>query len=250
MNLKRTIKHFIRYIGRLPVVLYLIGTMAGVYVWLVGKTGRFDVQGIREFEEMIAKHNGGIFVTWHGRALMLPYFWHNPRMMKALVSPHADGRIIARLLKMFRIFSIDGSSDRQARAAALDIVKELNAGTVVSLISDGPTGPSMRLKKSVIYFAQKTGKPVMGFTYSSKGARVLRRNWDDMLVPRLFADGLVRGTKPLFVPADADEVEMERLRLAFEDELNQLTIEADAACGIVPPIVPKERRKAKKEKKK
>ncbi len=237
MNLKKKFKHFLRYIGRMPLLLNLIGSMAGAYVWLAGKSGRYDVRGIREFEQLIAEHNGGIFVCWHGRALMLPFFWSNPRPMKALVSPHADGRIIARLLRMFHIFSIDGSSDRNARGAALEIVKELNSGTVVSLISDGPTGPGMRLNKSVIYFAQKTGKPVMGFTYSAKGAKVLRRNWDDMLIPPLFGEGVVRGTKPLFVPADADEAEMERLRAVFEAELNALTAEADEMCevkGIVP----------------
>lgn len=237
MNLKKKIKHFLRYIGRLPFILNLIGSAAGAYVWLVGKTGRFDVRGIDEFEQLIKQNDGGIFVCWHGRALMLPYFWSNPRPMKALVSPHADGRIIARLLKMFHIFSIDGSSDRNARGAALEIVKELSAGTVVSLISDGPTGPGMRLNKSVIYFAQKTGKPVMGFTYSARGAKVWRRNWDDMLFPPLFAEGMVRGTKPLFVPADADEAETERLRQAFEDELNALTAAVDKQCG-VEGIVP------------
>ncbi len=237
MNLKKKFKHFLRYIGRLPLFLNLIGSAAGAYVWLVGKTGRFKVRGIEEFERLIKENDGGIFVCWHGRALMLPYFWSNLRQMKALVSPHADGRIIARLLRMFHILSIDGSSDRNARGAALEIVKELNAGTVVSLISDGPTGPGMRLNKSVIYFAQKTGKPVMGFTYSAKGAKVLRRNWDDMLIPPLFGEGLVRGTKPLFVPADADEAEMERLRLAFETELNALTAEVDKECG-VEGIVP------------
>ena len=193
MNLKKKFKHFLRYIGRLPLFLNLIGSVAGAYVWLVGKTGRFKVRGIEEFERLIKENDGGIFVCWHGRALMLPYFWSNLRQMKALVSPHADGRIIARLLRMFHILSIDGSSDRNARGAALEIVKELNAGTVVSLISDGPTGPGMRLNKS--------------------------------------------GTKPLFVPADADEAEMERLRLAFETELNALTAEVDKECG-VEGIVP------------
>lgn len=247
MNLKKKFKHFLRYIGRMPVLLNLIGISAGIYVWLVGKTSRFDIQGQEEFEQLIKEHNGGIFVCWHGRALMLPYFWRNPRTMKALVSPHADGRIIARLLRMFHILSIDGSSDRNARGAALEIVKELNAGTVVSLISDGPTGPSMRLNKSVVYFAQKTGKPVMGFTYSAQGSKVLRRNWDDMLMPPLFCKGLVRATKPLFVPQSADEAELEQLRITFEEELNKLTMEADRKCN-VQGIVPGHTKKKKKKR--
>ena len=155
------IKHLRQKISKLPVVLDLIGGLAYLYAWLAGKTGKFDVSGIDEFEKLIADNDGGIFVAWHGRALMLPYFWRNPRQMKALVSPHNDGRIIARLLRGFNILSIDGSSYRKALPAALSIVHELEQGTVVALIPDGPRGPRMRLNKSVIYFAQKTGKPVI-----------------------------------------------------------------------------------------
>jgi len=248
MTLKKRIKHFVRDIFRLPFVLSFIGWVAGLYVRLVGKTSRFDVQGAEEFERLIAAHNGGIFVSWHGRALMLPYFWRNPRLMKALVSPHADGRIIARLLKMFHIYTIDGSSDRKALAAALDITKELEAGTVVSLIPDGPRGPSMRLNKSVIYFAKVSQKPVMGFTYSAKGAAIMRKSWDDMLLPRPFSEGVVRATKPLFVPVDASEEEMEILRRQFEDELNALTLAADKACGLPEVMVGKEKKGKKRRR--
>lgn len=247
MNLKKKIKHLIRDFFRLPFILNFIGSMAGFYVWLVGKTGKFEVQGQEEFEKLIADHDGGIFVTWHGRALMLPFFWRNTRPMKALVSPHYDGRIIARLLRKFHILSIDGSSDRQALGAALEIVKELNNGTVVSLISDGPRGPSMRLNKSVIYFAQKTGKPIMGFTYSAKGSKIAQKSWDSMLIPPLFCEGCVRATKPLFVSAEATEEEMNILRQKFEDELNALTMAADKSCGL-PEILPGKEKKIKKDR--
>ncbi len=244
-SLKKKFKHLVKGIGRTAPVLYVIGTLAYVYSWLVGKTSRFDLHGQQEFEDMIAKYNGGIFVAWHGRALMLPFFWRNTRQMKALVSPHADGRIIARLLKNYHILSIDGSSDRQATSAALDIITELNKGTVVSLISDGPRGPRMRLNKSVIYFAQKTGKPIMGFTYSAEKAKVLKKSWDAMLLPKLGQKGVVYGTKPLFVPADADDDEKETLRFQFEEELNALTFLADEKCGI-EKVLPEDARRKKK----
>lgn len=245
--LKKKIKHLIRGIGRTAPVLYTMGTIAYVYSWLIGKTCKFELHGQQEFEDMIAANNGGIFVAWHGRALVLPYFWRNTRQMKALVSPHADGRIIAQLLKNYHILSIDGSSDRQARSAALDIVDELNRGTVVSLISDGPRGPRMRLNKSVIYFAQKTGKPIMGFTYSAEKAVVMKKSWDAMLLPKLGQKGVIYGTKPMFVPADATDEEKEALRLQFEEELNALTFLADEKCGI-ERILPEDTKRKKKYK--
>ncbi len=247
MQIKRFFKHLTRHITRSAPFLSLIGTMAGTYVWLVGKTSHFEVEGITEFEELIKKHNGGIFVSWHGRALLLPYFWSNPRPMKALVSPHADGRIIARLLNMFHIKTIDGSTDRNSRSSAIEILKELKKGTVVSLISDGPRGPSMRLNKSVIYFAQKTGKPIMGFTYSAEKSKIMRKSWDDMLLPPLFGKGYIKATTPLFVPENATEEELEQLRQTFENELNAQTFSADKLCHL-PEIAPDHVKKDKLKK--
>lgn len=244
-SLRHYVKHGIKWVGRTPPVLNLIGLLTFLYTWLVAKTGKFELHGQEEFEQLIAENNGGIFVAWHGRALMLPYFWRNTRTMKALVSPHYDGRIIARMLKCYHIYSIDGSSDRNATSAAMKIINELNEGNVISLISDGPRGPNMRLHKSVIYFAQKTGKPIMGFTYSSEDAKVFSKSWDEMLLPKLFKKAVVYGTKPMFVPQDATEEEMENLRQQFENELNELTFAADKKCGVPevhPGLTPKKDR--------
>jgi lysophospholipid acyltransferase (LPLAT)-like uncharacterized protein len=206
--------------------------MAYLYSYLVGKTGKFEVHGVDEMETIYAQNNGGIFVGWHGRVLMLPYFWHGRQPVKALVSPHADGRIIACTLASYNIGSIEGSTDQKAARAAVDIVKELNRGTIVALISDGPRGPRMRLNKSVIYFAKKSGKPIIGLTYSSERAKVFRKAWDALMLPKLFKKGVVFTTKPMFVPSNANDDEVEKLRLQFETELNELTFKADKICGL------------------
>lgn len=232
MSLKKIIKHMVRWLGRTAPVLYLIGKMAYLYSYLVGKTGKFEVHGADEMDAIYTQNNGGIFVGWHGRVLMLPYFWHGTQPVKALVSPHADGRIIACTLASYNIGSIDGSTDQKAARAAVDIVKELRQGTIVALISDGPRGPRMRLNKSVIYFAKKSGKPIIGLTYSSERAKVFRKAWDALMLPKLFKKGIVFTTKPLFVPSDATDDDVERLRLQFETELNELTFKADEICGI------------------
>jgi len=232
VGLRKRIKRCIRWLIRTPLVLNAISFVAYTYTWLIGKTCKFEIHGQQEFEDLIAENNGGIFVAWHGRALMLPFFWRNTRTMKALVSPHYDGRIIAGMLKRYHIYSIDGSSDRKSVSAALDIITELEEGTVISLISDGPRGPNMRLNKSVIYFAQKTGKPIMGFTYSTEKAKIVQKSWDKMLLPKLFTQGVIYGTKPMFVPKDANDEELENLRQQFENELNQLTFAADERFGL------------------
>jgi len=232
MKRKKIIKHALRWLGRTTPVLYLAGKLAYLYSYLVGKTGKFDVYGLDEMERTYAQNNGGIYVGWHGRVMMLPFFWHNVRPTKALVSPHADGRIISYMLSSYHISSIDGSTDQQAARAAVEIIKELKQGSVVALISDGPRGPRMRLNKSVIYFAKKSGKPIIGLTYSSQKAKVVKKAWDGLMLPKLFKKGVVFTTKPMFVPKDATDEDVEKLRLQFETELNDLTFKADDMCGI------------------
>jgi len=237
MPLSVRLKHLLKAIGRSNFVLSVIAYVGYVYSLLVGKTGQFDESCMDEFKKVIEENHGVIMVSWHGRALMLPYLGRNmPRPVKALVSPHADGAIIGKILKRYDIYPIDGSSDRRAVGAAMEIIEELKGGATVTLISDGPRGPRMRLNKSVIYFASKTGKPIVGMTYSSEKAKVIN-SWDAMLLPKLFKKGVVKCTKPMFVAPDVDENEVERLRKQMEDELNQLTFEADEACGL-PKILP------------
>lgn len=247
MDFKKKLKHAFRAIGKSPIAYNLIGTVAYVYSWIIGRTASLDIQGQEEFEQLIDENDGGIFVAWHGRLLLLPFFWSNKRLMKALVSPHQDGRIIAKVLRGFNIGTIDGSSDRQALGAAFEILRELEKGTTVALIPDGPKGPAMRLNKSVIYFAQKSGKPIMGFTYSVKNAYVAS-SWDSMVVPYPFAKGMVRATKPMFVPKDITEEEAENLRKKLEDELNKLTLDLDKECGL-PEILPGKSKRVRIKKK-
>lgn len=234
ITFKKKLKQLSKNIFKSSFFLNLMGYIAFIYTYIVGKTGSYDNSEVKKYSDLLIQNNGGIFVSWHGRALMLPYIWPHPLPTKALASPHQDGRIIARLLNCYNIKTIDGSSDRNPARAALHITKTLNNGTVVGLISDGPRGPRMKLNKSVIYFAKKTGKPIIGITYSSKNAKVLQKTWDAMLLPKPFAKGYVATTKPIFVNKDATEEEMETLRLQLEDELNALTFKLDAICQVEP----------------
>ena len=210
----------------------MLGYIAFIYTYIVGKTGTYDNQELIQKTSVLKDNNGGIFIAWHGRALMLPYIWHHPLPTYALASPHQDGRIIANLLNCYNIKTIDGSTDRNAARAALSITKTLNNGSIVGLISDGPRGPRMKLNKSVIYFAKKTGKPIIGITYSAKNAKVLHKTWDAMLLPKPFHKGYISTTSPTFVSPNATEEEMETIRQTLEDELNALTFKLDSICNV------------------
>ncbi|MDO4161677.1 MAG: lysophospholipid acyltransferase family protein [Pseudomonadota bacterium] len=229
-----------------------IGHVAYLYLKFVGLTTRWKVSGVRETYEMLDKCGSMIVIGWHGRTLEMPYFWNKSRPLNALVSPHRDGRLIVNILKKFGIGNISGSSNKNSTEAALELMRNLQQNNSIAIIPDGPRGPSMKLSMSPLFYAQKSGKPIIGITYSIAGSVVIAKSWDRMLVPLPFHRGAYSITEPFFIPADATAEELEQYRQKIETILNELTWKLDRDMGL--PYIPqgtvakKSRKQIKAEK--
>ncbi len=210
----------------------IIGSLAYWYLKFVGKTTRWQVSGVKETYELLDKHGSMIVIGWHGRTLQMPYFWNKSRPLNALVSPHRDGRLIVNILKKFGIGNISGSSNQKSSEAALELMRNLQQGNSIAIIPDGPLGPSMKLTMSPLFYAQKSGKPIIGITYSTAGAKIVHRSWDSMLVPLPFRRGMYGITEPFFIPPNATTDELEQYRSTIESTLNELTWKLDKAMGL------------------
>lgn len=215
-----------------PLIEKIIGTIAYAYLKFVGMTTRWKVSGVKETYEALEKYGSMVVIGWHGRTLEMPYFWNKSRKLNALVSPHRDGRLIVEILRRFGIGNIDGSSNQNSSTAAINLMKNLQQGNSIAIIPDGPRGPSMTLGMSPIFYAQKSGKPIMGITYSIAGSKIIKKSWDNMLVPFPFHRGIYVITKPLIIPKDATPEELEKYRLQLETELNNITYDIDRKLGI------------------
>ncbi len=235
MPLRKRLKKFLKSWLQSPIVLNIISTVFYHYACLVGKTTKWQIKGLTQMNATWEKEGSFIFIGWHGRAMMLPYFWDKKHPMNALVSLHHDGRMIAGLLEKFGMKTIGGSSTENSKSAAIDLMRSLKKGEAIAIIPDGPKGPSMTLSKSALYFAQKTGKPIIGATYSVKGSKILQKSWDSMLLPPLFSKGIFATTEAFYIPKGAQEDEIEKIRHNIEAQLNRLTWEADKSLGL-PPV--------------
>ncbi|MBR2136603.1 MAG: lysophospholipid acyltransferase family protein [Alphaproteobacteria bacterium] len=225
----------------------LIGNIAYYYLKFVYYTTRWkSVTGVKETYEMIQKHGSVIVIGWHGRTLGMPFFWNKSSRLNALVSPHHDGQVIVHTLRKFGIGHISGSSNENSTNAALGLMHNLQEGNSIAIIPDGPRGPSMTLSMSPLFYALKSGKPILGITYSISGAKVITKSWDNMLVPLPFHKGAYAITKPFFIPADATQEDLENYRRLIEKELNDLTWKLDQEMGI--EYIP-QGREAKKSRK-
>lgn len=232
-----------------PLGEKIIGNVAYFYLKFVGLTTRWQsVTGVKETYETLEKHGSMIVIGWHGRTLLMPYFWNKTSKLNALVSPHRDGRIIVHILKKFGIGNIDGSTDRNSKEAAMELMRNLQQGNSIAIIPDGPRGPSMKLTMSPLFYAQKSGKPILGITYCTEGAKIVHKSWDNMLVPLPFHRGMYAITEPMFIPPEATAEELEQYRQKIETTLNELTWKLDKAMGL-PYVAPgKEAKKSRYKK--
>jgi len=246
MTIKKRIKKALRKIAQSTFVMNAIPFLLYHYTRFIGKHTKWSLHGVDDFYRLWEKEKSIILVIWHGRALMIPYFWNKQRPLNALVSPHRDGRMIAGLLERFGFGTINGSSNENASGAAVGLLHSLQHDEAVCIIPDGPRGPRMHFGKSPIYFSQKTGKPIVGITYSLGKSKILTGIWDHMMLPFPFGKGIVKMTEPFYIPHDADEKTLEEYRQKIETAMNKINIECDDAMGI-SPVMPEASASPKQE---
>ena len=230
------IKRPLKKIGQTKAAMYIVSGIVYLYAKFVGFTTSWQTKGVENFYRLVKENDGVILVIWHGRALMLPYFYNKSSELQALVSPHRDGRIIAGLLQRFGIGTIGGSSNENASGGALGLMHTIKREASIAIIPDGPRGPRMHMGKSPLYFAQKTGKPIVCGAYSIKNSKIMEKSWDKMMIPFPFSEGVCLISDPLFIPADASEEELEKYRIQLENILNQTTFECDRLTGRQPVL--------------
>ena len=171
---------------------------------------------------------------WHGRlAVMRPAWRRSPSRFHMLISGHRDGEVVAIAMRRLGFPVISGSSRRGGTSALRAMSQVLWRGDSVGITPDGPRGPRMRAKLGAIKAAQAAGVPIVPVTGSIRRCRVLK-TWDRFLGADFFSRGLLLFGEPIEVPKGLDRDGMEAKRLELETVLNDLTREADLACGLEP----------------
>lgn len=161
-----------------------------------------------------------IYAIWHGQQYsLLNFLKHQYRKnINILISNSNDGEGITRACHRLGFSVIRGSHKRGGSKAARQLVKALKRGENVAYTVDGPKGPIYKVKEGIIRIAQMSGAPIIPI--SSTGGLAYRANsWDDYEMPLPFAKPVSVFGDPIYVPRDADENEIERIRKLLEDEL-------------------------------
>ena len=196
-----------------------ISMLGGLVLRLLGMTWRVKREGQAAFDDMLAAQEPFIIVFWHGE--IVPVTWvHRNRGFAPLISRHADGEIIARIVEGLGYRTVRGSTSRGGVRALLETAQRVAEGITVGFTPDGPRGPRHVFAPGALIIAQRTGRPIVALGATASSAWRLR-SWDRHLVPKPFATVTIRYSEPQFVQAtNAREAERERPR--FEALLNAL----------------------------
>jgi lysophospholipid acyltransferase (LPLAT)-like uncharacterized protein len=177
-----------------------ISVLGGFILRLLGMTWRVRREGGGAFDSMLARKEPFIVVFWHGE--IVPVTWvHRHLGIAPLISRHADGEIIARIVESLGYRTVRGSSSRGGVRALLETAQHVNDGVTVGFTPDGPRGPRHVFAPGALIVAQRTGRPIVALGATASRAWRLR-SWDRHLVPKPFATVTIRYSEPQFVRAE------------------------------------------------
>ena len=210
------LKHLFRQIKRPPVFMFI---PAVFFIRLMKFFMRTKI--VDENNSLNPESYPYITVTWHNRLLFFPSLF--PRYARkrtaAMISASRDGQYIANIVRLFGIQTVRGSTSRKAMNAIRESLKYLEQGINVSMTPDGPRGPKYKLSKGPIILASKTGYPVLpiGVNYSSYWSL---KSWDNFQIPKPWSQIELIMDKPIKIPPDLNDEEIEHWRSIIEDKLN------------------------------
>ena len=224
-------KNFWNPILGCELIQWIVAILMSVPMWTVYFTSRKEYVGLEYFKQY--RRKPAIFVFWHGRSMMLsPIIRMRGMHAYAIASRHKDGRMMAKLQRLFGLRAIYGSTSEGGISVLRQGVRVLRTGKYALCLSpDGPGGPSMRVQDGALYFAKMTGAPIIPVCYSASRAWIQKR-WDRYLLALHFSRIKCVVGKPIFVAPNATAEEFENVRKNLEKIMVKQVRDLDAMFGL------------------
>jgi len=182
-----------------------------------------------EAENQIKSLTGPYILTlWHGRIFYLFYYLRNRPDYFLLISPSADGDLLAKLARLMGYSVIRGSTFKKAVPAARSLIRVLRDGQRIIIIADGSRGPRCVAQSGSVQLAGITRLPLFPMTFSAKN-KVALNTWDKFILPLPFTRCSINFGSPIYLTSRTSEELVEEKRLELEKQLNQLSSECDKA---------------------
>ena len=173
-----------------------------------------------KFWQQIEEHRPVIIALYHGELLPLVLYGAFREKIATIVSRHADGEIIARVLQRLGFYTVRGSTDagrsKGGKEALLELKRLLEQGYHVAVTVDGPKGPCCEVKEGILFLSWFLKRPIFPVRVDIKGFRL--PTWDRFSIPLPFSEVKIILGKPIVV----EEKNFELYKDLIEKELKGL----------------------------
>jgi lysophospholipid acyltransferase (LPLAT)-like uncharacterized protein len=225
-----------RRIARARWVQHGIAFVAANFLKLVWHTTRFETEPA-DIYSRIDPEMPIIIAMWHGQHFLMPFIRKPHHRAKVLVSMHRDGEMNALTAERLGTETIRGSGThgtdfhRKGGVSAFhEMLRALNDGYNLAVTADVPK-VSKVAGLGIVKLAQLSGRPIYPMAIATKRRHVLN-NWDRTTINMPFSHGGRVVGEPIRVPADADDAQLEAIRVQVEAAMNAVTQRAyDLAEG-------------------
>ena len=207
----------------------LIGILGKLALWIWAKSTRMKIIGQERYKELRDKGKAVIFLVWHGRIFIVPYFFRKRGIMP-LISPSKDGEFPAQIMSRWGYRNLRGSSSHAVIRVWNRMKNELKKGGEVIIVPDGPRGPDREMKLGGIKLAQETGAVLVPFTFSTSRKKFLK-SWDKFLIFYPFTKVVAVYGPPMNVDPALKDDALEKERQKIERVLIELDKKADRFYG-------------------
>ena len=235
-----------------PPLQWLIAILVAMPIWFVYLTCRIKITNYETFREY--RRKPAIFVFWHGRSMMLsPIIAVGGMRAYAISSKHHDGRIMAKIQRLFGLKPLYGSTSDGGLSVLRGGLRILADGRYSLCLSpDGPGGPSLQIQDGTMYFAKMSGAPIIPVCFTASRCWMMD-SWDRYMVAKPFSRVNCVVGKPVFVPRRATDEEFNQIKNDLEKYMVETVHKMDGEFGhrmIEVGVTSHDFKKAKRARKK
>jgi Kdo2-lipid IVA 3' secondary acyltransferase len=139
---------------------------------------------------------------WH-QDIILALFMHkfNIPNLKAVISLHSDARILASIMHKLSYDIIDGSSNKGAFRAFLNISKTLRGSGNIVITPDGPRGPAKEVNSNINQICKKEGANLIAVSFFCSNLKFLN-SWDMLKIPMPFSKIIINFSAKITLTGD------------------------------------------------
>ena len=206
-------------------LLWLIERVGYAVIWIIGRTVSFSLSW-EEGSPGSLEARPYVYSFWHACMLPSMFLWRDLNI-RVMSSDSFDGEYTGRIMQRFGFVKVRGSSSRFAVRALLGMRRALEDGWIAAFTLDGPRGPRYVVKPGPVLLASHTGAPMVGFHIALSDAWILN-TWDRLMIPKPFSKALMRVSRCMRVPADADAAQKDQALQELQAALDRTREFAEA----------------------